>query len=154
MIVNILITIVMGWIASSASICLKLATSGEKLSIAGLLRNKWLYFGGMLYVIAALLNIYLLKKLPYSVVVPLGALTYVSQFQDMFLTEYISETFARYGYLLTPDFEKIAYLPNLCDMTDTGFVFDDGSGSLRYTDYVPLSKLVQTADSFLASSAE
>ena len=83
-----------------------------------------------------------------------GALTYVSQFQDMFLTEYISETFARYGYLLTPDFEKIAYLPNLCDMTDTGFVFDDGSGSLRYTDYVPLSKLVQTADSFLASSAE
>lgn len=77
MIVNILITIVMGWIASSASICLKLATSGEKLSVAGLLRNKWLYFGGMLYVIAALLNIYLLKKLPYSVVVPLGALTYV-----------------------------------------------------------------------------
>ena len=31
----------------------------------------------MLYVCSALLNLYLLKKLPYSIVVPLGSFTYI-----------------------------------------------------------------------------
>lgn len=35
------------------------------------------YLGGFLYVLASLLSIYLLKVLPYSVVVPLGGLTYI-----------------------------------------------------------------------------
>lgn len=35
------------------------------------------YLGGFLYVLASLLSIYLLKVLPYSIVVPLGGLTYI-----------------------------------------------------------------------------
>ena len=39
--------------------------------------NPYLYLGGGLYVLSALLNLYLLKRLPYSVVIPLGSLTYI-----------------------------------------------------------------------------
>ncbi|MGI6107962.1 MAG: EamA family transporter [Lachnospiraceae bacterium] len=79
MILNILIAVLMGWISSCASICLKQVTggTGEKLSLKSMITSKWLYIGGALYVVSALLNIYLLKKLPYSLVVPIGSLTFV-----------------------------------------------------------------------------
>lgn len=38
---------------------------------------KELYFGGTLYFISALLNIFLLKHLSYSLVLPLTAITYI-----------------------------------------------------------------------------
>lgn len=68
--------LLMGFFASVASFFLKKATSGG-LSIRKLLLNPYLYLGGGLYVLSALLNLYLLKRLPYSIVVPLGALTYI-----------------------------------------------------------------------------
>lgn len=39
--------------------------------------NLNLYIGGVLYVIAAVLNIIALKYLPYSIVLPLTAITYI-----------------------------------------------------------------------------
>lgn len=66
----------MGFFASLASFFLKKSTAGG-LSIKGLMVSPYFYLGGGLYVLSALLNLYLLKQLPYSVVVPLGALTYI-----------------------------------------------------------------------------
>jgi len=68
--------LLMGTTASVASFFLKKAILG-KLSIEGLTKSPHFYLGGILYVVSALLNLYLLKQLPYSVVVPLGALTYI-----------------------------------------------------------------------------
>lgn len=40
-------------------------------------KDKYLYFGGILYFISALLNIFILKFLDYSIVFPLTSLTYI-----------------------------------------------------------------------------
>ena len=68
--------VVMGLSASAASLFLKKSTAGG-VGIGKLLREPYFYLGGMLYVCSALLNLYLLKKLPYSIVVPLGSFTYI-----------------------------------------------------------------------------
>jgi len=67
--------ILMTVLGSFASLLFKLSTS-ESSGIKVLLNNK-LYFGGFLYFISALLNILLLKYLPYSIVLPVTSLTYV-----------------------------------------------------------------------------
>lgn len=66
----------MGLFASVASFFLKKSTAGG-LDIKRLMFNPYFYLGGGLYVFSALMNLYLLKRLPYSIVVPLGALTYI-----------------------------------------------------------------------------
>ncbi len=66
----------MGVIASFGSYFLKKAAMGG-LSPGKLLTCRFLYAGGFLYVASALLNYYLLKIYPFSLVVPLGALTYI-----------------------------------------------------------------------------
>lgn len=66
----------MGFLASCASFILKKSTS-DGLSIKSLILNPYFYLGGGLYVLSALLDLYLLKQLPYSIVVPLGSLTYI-----------------------------------------------------------------------------
>lgn len=68
--------LLMGFFASMASFFLKKSTAG-RLSIPKLVFNPYFYLGGGLYVLSALLNLYLLRQLPYSVVLPLGALTYI-----------------------------------------------------------------------------
>ena len=85
MIGYVLVMILMGFVASYASICLKRATDNRIRPIE-ILQSGWLWAGGFLYVGASLLNIFLLKHLPYSVVVPLGALTYV---WTMFLSHWL-----------------------------------------------------------------
>jgi drug/metabolite transporter (DMT)-like permease len=52
----------------------KYTAGGTVLSI---ILNKYFYFDGFLYVISALFNIWLLKKMPYSVVLPLGSICYI-----------------------------------------------------------------------------
>ena len=42
-----------------------------------ILLNPNLYVGGMLYLIAALVNVYVLRFLEYSVVLPLTSITYI-----------------------------------------------------------------------------
>lgn len=66
----------MGIFASVASLFLKKATSNG-LNFKKIVVCPYLYLGGGLYVFSALLNIYLLKRFPYSVVVPIGSLSYV-----------------------------------------------------------------------------
>lgn len=58
-----------------AALFLKKA-SGFK-SLKELLFNINLYIGGMLYFLSALLNIYILKFLDYSIVLPLTSITYI-----------------------------------------------------------------------------
>lgn len=65
----------MTFMGACASYFLKKA-SGD-LSIMRLITNKHLYLGGGLYVVAALLNIYVLRFLDYSVVLPLTSFTYI-----------------------------------------------------------------------------
>ena len=52
----------------------KAASSGE---IRKIILNKFLYIGGIVYVLSALINIVILKYLDYSVVLPLTSLTYI-----------------------------------------------------------------------------
>ena len=66
----------MSALSSLGSYYLKRATAGG-LSPLSLMKMPWLYLGGVFYVVSAFLNYYLLKILPYSLVVPLGSLTYV-----------------------------------------------------------------------------
>lgn len=72
----ILALVLMGLSASVASLFLKKSTAGG-LGVRNLLGSLHFYLGGLLYVLSALLNLYLLKRLPYSIVVPLGSLTYI-----------------------------------------------------------------------------
>ncbi|MGL6167978.1 MAG: EamA family transporter [Fusobacteriaceae bacterium] len=52
--------------------------STEKVkSINDIIKCKELYFGGFLYFVSALINIYILKYLPYIVVLPLTGITYI-----------------------------------------------------------------------------
>lgn len=67
--------IVMTLVASFASFFLKKSTNGG--NILSIISNKYLYIGGFLYVVAALFNIWILKRMPYSVVLPLGSICYI-----------------------------------------------------------------------------
>jgi len=66
---------VMTLVASFASFFFKKSTNG--ITILSIISNKYFYFGGFLYVISALFNIWILKQLPYSIVVPLGSICYI-----------------------------------------------------------------------------
>ena len=69
------VLLVMTLMGSVASLFLKKA-SGTK-GFVGMLKNVNLYVGGGLYVLSALLNIWVLRILDYSVVLPLTSLTYM-----------------------------------------------------------------------------
>ncbi|WP_353938921.1 EamA family transporter [uncultured Bacteroides sp.] len=69
------IIILMTFLGALASTFLKKASANESLKNTILSYN--LYIGGGLYIICALLNIYVLKFLPYSVVLPLTSITYI-----------------------------------------------------------------------------
>ena len=60
---------------SVASLFLKRASSSQ--NIKAMLFNINLYVGGLLYLISAVLNIWLLRLMDYSVVLPLTSLTYI-----------------------------------------------------------------------------
>ena len=62
-------------LGAAAALFLKKAADGKGLR--GVLRSGSLYTGGGLYAGAALINIYLLRRLDYAAVVPLTSLTSV-----------------------------------------------------------------------------
>ena len=70
-----LIIIPMTFLGALASLFFKKASGSADFK--ALLFNLNLYIGGILYVIAALVNIYVLKFLDYSVVLPLTSITYI-----------------------------------------------------------------------------
>ncbi len=70
-----LLLVVMTMIGAWAALSLKRAAGTRRLK--ALLRDRNIYIGGVLYLAAAVINIYLLKYLDYSVVLPFTALTYL-----------------------------------------------------------------------------
>lgn len=67
--------ILMTMLGSAAALSLKQASASTNLK--ELIKNYHLYLGGALYVIAAVINIYVLRFLEYSLVLPLTSLTYL-----------------------------------------------------------------------------
>lgn len=76
MTLNIVGLVLMGLLGSFGSYFLKRAVSNG-LVVMRLLKSGCLYCGVLFYVTSALLSIGLLRRMPYSVVVPAGALSYV-----------------------------------------------------------------------------
>lgn len=75
MIIYFLLILIMTLLGSLASLFLKHASASSNLLKA--FKNINLYIGGILYLFAAILNIYVLKYLDYSIVLPLTSLTYI-----------------------------------------------------------------------------
>ncbi len=75
MVIYFAILIIMTLVGSVASFFLKKASSSG--TILDFIKNKNIYIGGTLYLLSALLNIYILKFLDYSVVLPLTSITYI-----------------------------------------------------------------------------
>jgi len=75
MIIYYLILLVMTLLGSVASLFLKKASQTN--GIAMMVININLYVGGFLYLTSAILNIYVLRFLDYSVVLPLTSITYI-----------------------------------------------------------------------------
>lgn len=69
------IAVCMSLVAAVASLFFKKASASD--GILKMITNKNLYIGGVLYCAAALLNVYILRFLDYSVVMPLGSVTYI-----------------------------------------------------------------------------
>ena len=75
MVIYYIVLLVMTMFGSVASLFLKKASGLN--SLIDMLKNINLYIGGFLYVSSAILNIWLLKILDYSVILPLTSLTYI-----------------------------------------------------------------------------
>ena len=75
MIIIYFLVVVMTFTATFASFFLKKSTGGG--TILSIIRNKYFYIGGFLYVLVALFSVWLLKKLPYSAFLPLGSICYI-----------------------------------------------------------------------------
>lgn len=58
-----------------AAIYLKMAS--EFKNIRQLILDKKIYIGGILYFLSALLNIYILRFLEYSIILPMTSITYI-----------------------------------------------------------------------------
>lgn len=67
--------LVMTMLGSVASLFLKKASGAD--GIISMIKNINLYIGGLLYLVSAVLNIWILRYLEYSVVLPLTSLTYI-----------------------------------------------------------------------------
>lgn len=76
-------------------------------------------------------------------------LTYVSEFGEYIVTEYVSTEGNRYGILLNEKFEKLAYLPKLCDIFEDQFIFDFQSGNLRQCRLYSLQELIALGETFI-----
>lgn len=67
--------VVMTFVGATASIFLKKASGSDGL--LEMIKNVNLYIGGVLYVASALINIFVLRYLDYSVVLPMTSFTYI-----------------------------------------------------------------------------
>lgn len=75
MIIYFLCLLVMTLLGSVASLFLKKASGAD--GIFAMIKNINLYIGGFLYLASAVMNIWVLRYLDYSVVLPLTSLTYI-----------------------------------------------------------------------------
>lgn len=75
MILYFVLLLFMTMIGAAASLFLKRASNSDGLFT--MIKNLNLYIGGFLYLTSAVLNIWILQYLDYSVVLPLTSLTYI-----------------------------------------------------------------------------
>ena len=75
MIEYFILLIIMTMLGSVAALFLKYASASG--SFVSMLKNYNLYLGGALYFASAVANIIVLRKLDYSVVLPLTSITYI-----------------------------------------------------------------------------
>jgi hypothetical protein len=75
-------------------------------------------------------------------------LTYVTQVGEYLITEYINTEGERYGFLLDEKLQKLAYLPDLCDVIDDTLVFDYESGNLRQCRLYSLQELTTLGENY------
>lgn len=71
----VILLLLMTSLGAIAGLFLKRASGSG--NIRAIIVNPNLYVGGLLYVLAALLNIYVLRFMEYSVVLPLTSITYI-----------------------------------------------------------------------------
>jgi drug/metabolite transporter (DMT)-like permease len=62
-------------IAAIASFCFKKASAGTGL--ISIVKSKYFYIGGFLYLLSSVTTIWLLQKMPYSVILPMGGVCYI-----------------------------------------------------------------------------
>ncbi|MCR5801483.1 MAG: EamA family transporter [Lachnospiraceae bacterium] len=62
--------------SSFASLFLKKSSNNDKGKL-GILFSPFFYLGGIMYVTAATIMIYLMKVIPYAIIMPLGSVTYI-----------------------------------------------------------------------------
>lgn len=79
-------------------------------------------------------------------------LTYVTQLDEYILTEYVSAAGERYGLLLDDNLQMLAYLPDLCDVTEETFIFDYGLGNLRQCRIYSFEELTALGTVFLTEN--
>lgn len=72
--ITALLVILMTLMGSFGSFFLKKATGG---ALASVIKSRDFYIGGVLYFLSLVINVYLLTRLDYSLVVPLCSLSYV-----------------------------------------------------------------------------
>lgn len=76
-------------------------------------------------------------------------LTYVTQVGGYLVTEYVSADGKRYGLLLDEEFQILAYLPELCDVTtDRQLIFDYASGNLRHCPIYSIQELIEMGQDY------
>lgn len=78
----IFVIIFMTMLGSLGGFFFKRSSSGDSggnaaAAIAAIIKNKNLYIGGFIYVVSALLNVWVLKYMPLSIVMPMTAITYI-----------------------------------------------------------------------------
>jgi drug/metabolite transporter (DMT)-like permease len=83
-----LLLVIMTFIGAWAALSFK-QSAGSK-NIKAMLRDKNIYTGGILYLATAAVNIYLLKYLDYSLILPFTALTYL--WTMLFAHNFLQET--------------------------------------------------------------
>ena len=83
----------MTFLGAVGSLGLKKGTVGSR-GFLPLLFNAWFIGGGFLYFVSAVLDIWLLKYLPYVLVLPLTAMTYIwsTALAGIFLKERVTKT--------------------------------------------------------------
>lgn len=76
-------------------------------------------------------------------------LTYVSQFGEFLITEYISTSGQRYGLVLDEKLQTVATLQGLCDLSGEMLVFDYGDGILRQCRLYTLEELIALGETYI-----
>jgi drug/metabolite transporter (DMT)-like permease len=62
-------------VAALASFCLKKSSGG--VGVVSILRDKMFFAGGFLYVLSSVITMWLLQRMPYSVILPMGGICYI-----------------------------------------------------------------------------